>query len=63
MNKPNGQFVMLRGPKKGKYTDGTDSYFLQITIVKNDDKFDITGYQFTQMRGDVEEWTWVGEQL
>lgn len=60
MTKPNGQFVMLRGPKKGKYTDGTDSDFLQITIVKNDDKLDIAGYEFTKITGGIEEWSWVG---
>jgi len=58
MNKATGQFVILRGPTMAKATDGTDSDFLSMTIVKNDDKLDITGYEFTGLRGGVEEWTW-----
>lgn len=64
MNKPNGQFVMLQGPKMAKNPDGTDcDTFTHITIVKNDDKLDITGYEFTQMIGGIEQWTYTGVEL
>jgi hypothetical protein len=44
-----------------KNTDGTDSNFVSMTVVKNDDKLDITGYEYTNIRADVEEWSWTGE--
>ena len=59
MNKPTGQFVMLRGPKMVYDVDGNNG-MLHITIVKNDDKLDVTGYEFTGMQGLIEEWSWVG---
>jgi hypothetical protein len=62
MNKPKSTYVMLRGPAKAKNPDGTESNFLHITVVKNDDKLDTTGYAFTNIYGEVEEWTVVEEQ-
>jgi hypothetical protein len=49
MNKPKSTYVMLRGPAKAKNPDGTESNFLHITVVKNDDKLDTTGYAFTNI--------------
>jgi len=63
MNKPNSTYVVLRGPAKSKKPDGTDSDFLYITIRKNDDELDTTGYEFTEMmNADIEVWTAVEEQ-
>jgi hypothetical protein len=62
MNKPKSELVMLRGPIMVKIDDKNFPY---ITVVKNDHKLDITGYEFTQMRNGIEEWTWavVKEQI
>ena len=58
VNKPKSKFVMLRGPAKAKKPDGTDSERLHISVVRNDDKLDITGYEFTKMINDeMEMWT------
>ena len=63
MNKPNSTYVMLRGPAKAKKPDGTESDFLHITIRKNDDELDTTGYEFTEIMNDnIEVWTVVEEQ-
>ena len=60
MNKPKGEFVMLQGPQMCLNPDGTKELRHHITVVRNDDKLDIRGYEFTEMMGGIESWTWVG---